>query len=170
MRSININLSPEGIDEALALLEEYHKEIKAKAKETIVAIAEDSANTARTQYDMAKAAYDSRDSHEVTVVQPRKKNTVKVRATGNSIAFYEFGSGIFAGQGYPTEFIPDGVDVSPGSWSQSDLGKGHFDLASHPFWWWHHNKYTGVEPYMGMYEASKTARNNAETHIKRIFT
>ena len=166
MKKINIKLSAQGIDKAIAQLEKYRDSIEPKAKEVCVRLAESGVSIVDTAYAQAKADSDSPYGWSTKVFST--EHGAKLGVWGQAVAFWEFGAGVTAGQDYPTEYT-GGVDTTPGSWSQSELGKGQFNLATHPYWHWHGNRYTGLYPSYGMYNASKHIEQTAERELKRAF-
>lgn len=166
MKKINIKLSAQGIDKAIAQLEKYRDSIEPKAKEVCKRLAESGISIVDTAYTQAKADSDSPYGWSTKVFGT--EHGAKLGVWGQAVAFWEFGAGVTAGQDYPTEYT-GGVDTTPGSWSQSELGKGQFNLATHPYWHWHGNRYTGLYPSYGMYNASKHIEKTAERELKRAF-
>ena len=168
MKKINIKLSAQGIDKAIAQLEKYRDSIEPKAKEVCVRLAESGVSIVDTAYAQAKADSDSPYGWSATVLSRDIPHGAKLKVYGQAVAFWEFGTGVTAGYDYPSEYT-GGVDTSPGSWSQSELGKRHFNLSGDASWWWHHKKYSGTYPSYGMYNASKHIEKTAERELKRAF-
>ena len=166
MKKINVKLSAQGIDNAIRELTKYRDSIEPKAKAVCLKLAESGIPTVDTAY--AQAKIDSDDPNGWTTKAFATERGAKLQVWGQSVAFWEFGAGVTAGQDYPSEYT-GGVDTTPGSWSQSELGKGVFDLSAHPFWHWHGKRYTGLYPSYGMYNASKHIEKTADRELKRAF-
>ena len=166
MKKINVKLSKQGIDNAIARLEKYRDSIEPKAKEVCKRLAESGIPIVDTAYAQAKV--DSDSPWGWTTKAFTTEHGAKLQVWGQAVAFWEFGAGVTAGQDYPPEYT-GGVDTSPGSWSQSEFGMGQFDIATHPYWHWHGKRYTGLYPSYGMYNASKHIEKTAERELKRAF-
>ena len=166
MKRINVKLSKQGIDNVIRQLEKYRDSIEPKAKKVCMALAESGIPIVDKAYTQAKA--DSDDPNGWTTKAFTTEHGAKLQVWGQSVAFWEFGAGVTAGQDYPSEYT-GGVDTAPGSWSQSPLGSGQFNLATHPYWYWHGQRYTGLYPSYGMYDASKHIEKIAEQEIKKVF-
>ena len=166
MRKINVSLSPSGINRTIQQLEKYRDSIEPKAKEVCERLVDNVIPIVEFAYMEAKANSESRETY--TIRRENYDHGCKLVADGSAVAFWEFGAGVSAGREYPQEYT-GGVDTSPGSWSQSELGKKHFDLANHPYWYWNGNRYSGLEPSFGMYKAAKDIEKHAERELKRAF-
>lgn len=167
MKTIKVKLSESGIDALIKQLEEYSNKIETRTHELAKKLAEDGAAVVQRNYDISKEQYGSHGDHTIEVEQGNKETTL--RASGPHVAFYEYGTGLYAGDEYPADYIPQGLDVSPGSWSRSDKGKGQFDYINKPYWEYEQMTYGGFPPSFGMYEASKTIRRNVEKRAREIF-
>lgn len=167
MKKINIKLSMQGIDKAIAQLEKYRDSIEPKAKEVCVRLAERGIPIVTTSYH-ARQAEDPTDTStfDVTVNEMANGKGATLTASGEKVYFYEFGAGVWAGENYPPERA-GGMDISPGSWSRTHGGR--FDYINRPYW--EHGGYTfsGFHPAKGMLEAEKNIEKTAEKELKRAF-
>ena len=166
MKTINVKLSKQGIDSAIRKIEKYRDSIEPKAKKVCRRLAESGVPIVDEAYEKAKIESDDPNGW-VTKAFATEKGA-KLQVWGQSVAFWEFGAGVTAGQDYPSAYT-GGVDASPGSWSQSELGSGHFDIVTHPYWYWHGQRYTGLYPSYGMYNAMKHIEKNAEKELRKAF-
>ena len=166
MKKINVKLSQQGIEAAIRQLEKYRDSIPTKAKKVCENLVDRAIPIVDEAYARAKEESDSPWGWTTRRVQI--DNGAKLQVWGQAVAFWEFGAGVSAGREYPDEYT-GGVDITPGSWSQSELGKGNFDLATHPYWFWHGPRYSGLEPSFGMYNASKDIEKHADAELKRAF-
>ena len=168
MKTIDVRLSEQGINKAIELLTKYKDSIKPKAKEVCETLCDKAKPIVEEAYS-ARQLEDMSESHTFEVkVDKEVKEGAKLIAEGTQVAFWEFGAGLTAGEGYPDEY-KGGVETYPGSWSQSELGKGQFDYVNHPYWEHKGVTFDHITPSMGMYEASKFIEENAEKELRKAF-
>lgn len=172
MRQLKIELSPNGIDDAINWLEEYAKLINKRMDFAC----KDLANLVKNE---AQTGYNSSSQNRVFVdVKKTGDGEYSVRAEGepaigsdgqvhgNTVIFAEFGVGVYAGNGHP---LAAEYGAEPASWS-STYGTGqlaHTMMLGDP-WWRYKGQlfYDGYEGTKAMYNASQTARQN----VKKIFS
>jgi len=142
------------------------KATRDRAFELCRRLAELGARTAKVHFDMG---FTEEDRNINVVVEPMKNKTgCRVVANGREVAFAEFGTGVYAGNGY--EDPPAGIDVTPGSWSQK-FGKGHFVRGKHEYWYTDDGvRHTGETPKMAMYFAEKEMRQNVKKIAEEVFS
>lgn len=110
------------------------------------------------------AIYTGDNDTEVDVV--RTEDGWSVQATGTSVLFIEFGSGVRYGYGHPqaSEF-----DFGPGTWSEGPQGKGHWDnekgwnipgTREHTY---------GNPPAMAMYHTSQAIKRALPEVFSEVF-
>lgn len=165
---LTLKLSANGIAELQKQLEEHSKSLETKTHELAKTLAEKGAVVVQNRYDTAQAEYGSPNAHSIEIDESKAHQTSLI-ANGKHIAFYEYGTGLYAGESYPDDYVAEGISTRPGSWSQSELGKKQFDYINHPWWRYKNNEYAGFPPSYGMYEASKEIRRNIDREAKRIF-
>lgn len=153
------------IDEAIKAVTAYRNGLEAKAKKICEKLASLGAMVASINF--ARAAYDGDASVNIDV-EPTEKGYV-ITASGQAVAFIEFGAGAKYGGGYPLQTMEPHVDTNPGSWSTDPaVGKGHFDDPNG--WYYAHGKKSwGNPPAMGMYYASKEMRDNVLRIAREVF-
>ena len=160
-RTIQVELSNDGIKNAIKELKQYALWVQVKEAEL-------RSKLARVGYDVASiqfsgATYDG--VNDVTVRVDDTGSVAVIYAEGTSVAFIEFGSGIKYGYGHPQagEF-----GLGPGTWSDSENGKGHWD---NPKGWYyaHGQRSFGNPPAMAMYNAAKEITENVTRIAREVF-
>lgn len=154
----------QSIRAAQAEIDRYTQWCIEKANELCRRLAEVGANVAGIHF--AGGFIDGND--DVTITINPLNDGYEVLASGQSVCFLEFGTGVAAGNGYDTTDITPPVAITPGSWSQTE-GKGHF-TPTHPYWYHDHKKYTMTTPRMGMYHALEESKRQLEQIAKEVFS
>ena len=146
-----VNCTLGNIDQAILAVSELRKTIDVKAKTICERLANIGVNVASVYF--SNAVYDGDKLVNVEAIPT--ENGYIVSASGQSVAFIEFGSGAMYGGGYPLQTMEPHVDTNPGSWSlDPEVGKGHY--ADPKGWYYEHGKKShGNKPTMAMYFASK---------------
>lgn len=154
-RVYNIDLSTAGINQLTNGLKEFDKWIERKTEELVSRLAEMGATKAEVNF--SSAYYDG--NYDVSVsVEERGKNTYAVKASGTTVLFVEFGSGLI-GYGHPE---PHGF--GPGTYP----GKGHWDDPNG--WWYAHGKHShGNPPSAAMYNSVKELEMELERVVREVF-
>lgn len=156
-KSITVDLSVSGINELKKYLREYNKWIKAKSEELCKRLAEMGATKAELNFD--SAIYDGTEDHDVAAV-PQGELSYKVVASGKTVLFVEFGSGLI-GYGHPEA---SANSMGPGTYP----GKGHWDDPNG--WYYAHGKHTyGNPPNMPMYNTVKELEQDLERVVMEVF-
>lgn len=162
-RTIHIDIfDPASIDAAVKDLREYSKWIHGKAEELAKRLADMGA--VNVSLTFARAAYTGTKDVNVTVEQ-RSENTYAIVASGETVLFLEFGSGIKYGYGHPSPSV-DGTPMGPGTYPSD---KGHWNNPRG--WWIPGGEHTyGNPPSMAMYQTGKDLRNDLERIAKEVFS
>ena len=154
-RVYNIDLSASGISELKQGLRDYRKWLERKTEELARRLAEMGAQKAEINF--AAAYYDGDEDHSITV-ENRGANEYAVIASGQTVLFVEFGTGLI-GYGHPE---PNGY--GPGTYP----GKGHWDDPNG--WWYAHGQHShGNPPNMPMYNTVKELEMELERVVKEVF-
>ena len=152
---ISVELSTSGIKELQDKLKERQKWLERKCEELAARLADMGAVSASLGF--ARAIYNGDEDHEVTVEQ-KGQNCYVVRATGTTVLFVEFGSGLI-GYGHP-----DAQGFGPGTYP----GKGHWDDPGG--WYYAHGRHSyGNPPNMPMYNSVKELEQELARVVKEVF-
>lgn len=159
---IRVNvLDPSSIDEAIAELKKYSKNLQEKATEIVTELGLRGREIVDTQYSMV-------EEYEIYNVDCIVNGTsAMIIAEGDSVVFLEFGTGVDV-EDNSSEMETAGLPIiASGSWSATE-GRGTFVRHGH----WHYNgvDYTGTMPTHGFHFASKEIKEKAVEVAKRIFT
>lgn len=174
--AIDLSLSAGSIDRAISALNSRYREVRSKADD----ICE---RTAQFAEGLAAAYYEGYAGPEIQGGPPRvwkekysDGHGYHVYASGspmypegNTVMFYEFGSGTAAGADNP---IAAKVGARPGSWS-STYGTGEFAANKQ----WHHGEdengepiiYTAIDGTNAMYRTGQDARERMKQLMQREF-
>ena len=161
--NIELSLDTKSINKAIKELEKYKRDLEQKKRTFMERLAEFGRNNASFLYPKGEIS--------VSVVW-KDENTIAVRASGEEIAFIEFGTGITYGGGHPKPVIYDeGVARQMGKGTfPSD--KGHWD---DPNGWWYplgNGEYAhtyGNPPTATMYNTARAMERQAQIIIKEVF-
>lgn len=160
-KTYNIDLSEKGIKELQNGLKEYDKWLKKKSDELCKRLAEMGA--VKASLNFARAVYTGPEDHTITV-EPRDGGYA-VRASGETVLFVEFGTGL-VGYGHPEEH-----GMGPGTYP----GKGHWN---DPKGWYlpkdkqakDGTKHTyGNPPNMPMYNTVKELEQELARVVREVF-
>ena len=169
MKKIEVNpLSYSSIQKAIKDLEEYKKWVVRKATERTERLAMLGATVASLNF--SRAIYNGINDVQLSVEQI--ENGYKIVASGQAVAFIEFGSGARYGGSYPAEETEvDPAITVPGSWSD-DVGKGHWNSPNG--WYLPKDKGGGHSygnpPAMAMYYASKEIEDKIKNIAQEVFS
>ncbi|MBQ3989517.1 MAG: hypothetical protein II630_01635 [Bacteroidales bacterium] len=150
------------VDVAIKQLQDYQKRLEEKTEEVVKRLAEIGAT--RAQADFSNAQYDGNKDFQITV--EKSDNGYVVRASGESVLFVEFGTGVTYGYGHPKA---DEFGMGPGTYPN---GKGHWDDPNG----WYLPKSAGGGHTMGnapalpMYNAEQEIKANIERIVKEVFS
>ena len=162
-RRITIDgLSQENLDKAIREVRAYQKSVEQKERELRLRLASLGATVASIQF--SRAIYNG--INDVSVRVDDTGSVAVIYAEGQSVAFIEFGSGIKHGYGHPQA---DEFGFGPGTWSEGDEGKGHWDNPNG--WYYGHNQHTqGNPPAMAMYNAVQAMTEQLTQIAREVFS
>lgn len=160
-KTINIELSEQSIDNAIKELRRYSEWMARKEEELRSRLAMLGATVASIRF--SRAIYNG--DNDVTVDVEDNGHVAVIKASGEAVAFIEFGSGIKHGYGHPQagEF-----GFGPGTWSDGDEGKGHWD-NEHGWWYGSGQHSYGNPPAMAMYSAVQEITENVTRIAQEVF-
>ena len=157
-RVIEVDLSDKGIKEIQKGLKDYQKWVERKTNECAKRLAE--LGVQKAEVNFSAAYYDGVEDHSLEVI-PEGDACYKVKASGVTVLFVEFGTGLI-GYGHPE---PHGM--TPGSYSDT-VGKGHWDDPNG--WWYAHGKKShGNPPNMPMYNTFKELEQELARVVREVF-
>lgn len=175
-KEIELSLGSGSINAALKALNEWKREVREKADKICEQTADYAVNLATAYYEgyegpeiyggppgVEKQEY--HDGHGYHVYASGNE----LYPVGNSVMFYEFGSGTAAGQGNP---IAAKVGANPGTWSR-DYGTGEFYNTGE----WQYSETPDGDPIIyryingtnAMYQASQDAKERLHELVQREF-
>lgn len=159
---MKIEITLDEIDKAINQIKEYKKTFEEKKKDFMQRLAEYGAKNAGLLYPK-----------DITVdVYWKDENTIVVRASGEEIAFIEFGTGITYGGGHPNPVVYDNgtaIQMGKGTYPSE---KGHWD---NPNGWWYpigDGNYVhtyGNPPSASMYNTARAMEQQAEAIAREVF-
>ena len=158
---MDIKIKVENLNEVLQDIEAFKKRFEENVTEMVhrateLGRSEASANFSSAQYDGTK---------DVNVTAKAYKKSGTVTASGESVLFIEFGTGI----SYPNDH-PEAsrLGIEHGSWSKGPEGKGHWD-DPHGWYYAHGKRSWGNPANRCMYNAAKEVERNAERIAREVF-
>ena len=140
------------IDTVIAQVKQYRDKLNDRIRLLLEKLGEIGVNTAAIKFRSAK--YDGNNDVDVTI-EWSDENTLRIVASGGSVLFIEFGSGL-GGYGHPQA---GELGYGPGTWSDNEAlgGKHHWDDPKG--WYYEHGqKSHGNPPARAMYDAGKEMR------------
>lgn len=172
--TIKVKLNEKSIDQAIKRLEKYQRDMDKKCKLLARKLAEMGATNVALDY--SRAQYNG--SRDINVSVRRKGNGFVIIASGETVLFVEFGTGVrYSGTVHPmsSEF-GYGAGTYP-------YGKGHWDS---PYGWWYPSNEAGENqkttstgktyshtygnpPSMTMYNTSRELRDRVLMVAKEVF-
>lgn len=162
MKKIVVPLSVDGIDRLQKELKKYQAWQQEKAKELAERLADFGVNVAKVRF--SRGSYLG-DRDENVAAEPIPNGFV-VKASGKSVFFIEFGTGITYGFGHPEA---QEYRMGPGTYPE---GKGHWDDAKG---WYLPKEKGGMHTYgnppaMPMYEARKAIEQELPRIVREVFS
>lgn len=163
-----IELRVSGAKSLIAKLKRHRADIEEKKKKFLEELAYIGIDTATAVFEDASTEYDG--DFDVIVQQVPMwidDNRLAVMASGKSILFVEFGTGLV---GYGQDDYADSFGYGPGTWSDNPEkgGKGHWDDPAG--WYYEHGKIShGNPPARAMYDSSKTMRGEIVRIAREVF-
>lgn len=162
-KKIRINpLDPQSIQHAMTELKAYKEWVNKKTSEFLYRLA----LVAKSEIENAFATTGYLGTYPTVSIEATEKG-FRVIAEGESVAFIEFGTGIYAGQGVGFHNIP--FSTEPGSWSQSEEGMGNFIPGVHEYWHYGGQVVEGSMPANGFYKAYTSIEREAPRIAKEVF-
>lgn len=157
-----MTLEPSSIRKALSELRKYRNELQKKCNRACRRLGQLGVISASFNY---AAIADVDDDFRVLPVQG-KDGVYRVVASGEDVAFVEFGTG--EGVAYPSGYPKDefASKVYAGSWSQEFNGM----FAQKGYWYYKNRKMYGERAGMPMYLASQDMRDSIVTIFKEEFS
>lgn len=160
-KTIQIELNTKSINKAIKEVKRYQAWVSEKEKELRIQLAMLGATVASIQF--SRAIYNG--SNDISVRVDDTGSMAVIYAEGESVAFIEFGSGAKYGYGHPNAAEHG---FGPGTWSDGDEGKGHWDNPKG--WWYGDSEHTyGNPPSMSMYSAVKEMTENVTRIAQEVF-
>ena len=157
MRTITIELSPQGCTNALRELDNYRKSIKPKLDEVCRRLAEIGAQEATAIVDtIPMQAGNVVERIEAVPID----NGWKLVMSGEDVYFIEFGTGDGVSPHFDTS-----APVAWGTWSAEHSQM----LWKHGFWYYEGVRYEGTPAYMPMYYAEKRMREEMPRIVREVF-
>ena len=154
-KSISVDLSSSGIKDLQNWLREYDKFLQTKSEELCKRLADMGASKAEVNF--MSAYYDGEEDHKIDVI-PQGDLCYKVKASGKTVLFVEFGTGLI-GYGHP-----EVQNMGPGTYP----GKGHWQDPNG--WYYAHGQHShGNPPNMPMYNTVKELEMELERVVKEVF-
>lgn len=160
-KTITIELNNKSINSAIKELRKYSAWVAKKEDELRSRLAMLGATVASIRF--SRAIYNG--DNDVTVDVEDNGHVAVIRASGEAVAFIEFGSGIKHGYGHPQagEF-----GFGPGTWSDGPDGKGHWD--NEKGWYYGSGQHSyGNPPAMAMYSAVQEITENVTKIAQEVF-
>ncbi len=150
-----------GMDETIRMLKSV---TGTKPKQIVETLAIRGAVEAGTRFH--NTPYVGDNDTKISVV--KRNGVTQIRATGKSVLFIEFGSGVRYGYGHP-----DAAEhgYGPGTWSDGPNGHGHWDAPNGWYWTDDAGKHRsfGNPPAMAMYHAAREMRQNIPAVTEEVF-
>lgn len=154
-RVFHVELSTAGIRTLTGALKDYQKWLERKTDELARRLAD--IGVQKAEINFSAAYYDGEEDHTLEVI-PVEPNCYTVRASGETVLFVEFGTGL-VGYGHPE---PNGYGAG------TYPGKGHWDDPNG--WYYGHGKHSyGNPPNMPMYNTVKELELDLERIVKEVF-
>lgn len=160
-KTITIELNNRSITKAVKELRQYAAWVKQKEDELRSRLASLGATVASIRF--SRAIYNG--DNDITVEVDDNGSVAVIKASGEAVAFIEFGSGAKHGYGHPQagEF-----GFGPGTWSDGDEGKGHWDNPKG--WYYGSGQHSyGNPPAMAMYDAVREITENVTRIAQEVF-
>lgn len=160
-KTITIELTNQSITNAVKELRQYAAWVKQKEDELRSRLATLGATVVSITF--SRAIYNG--DNDITVDVDDNGSVAVIKASGESVAFIEFGSGAKYGYGHPQagEF-----GFGPGTWSDGPEGKGRWDNPKG--WYYASGQHSyGNPPAMAMYSAVREITENVTRIAQEVF-
>ena len=155
MQTIEVDLSVRGFESLKRFLMGKERWLNRKSDELAKRLAE--IGVQKAEVNFAAAYYDGPEDHSIELIS-EGLGCYTVRASGETVLFVEFGSGLI-GYGHP-----EANGMGPGTYP----GNGHWD---DPNGWYyaHGQKSHGNPPNMPMYNTVKELEQELARVVKEVF-
>lgn len=172
MKTINVQLSEAGIQQAIKEIDEWNKQFQERVERFVQRLANEGYRITNAKVNSIPAGY-KKDTVQVSVdASPEGylKYSVSYYMTGKEAIFLEFGAGVYyngplGSSRHPKAGDMNG-DVTIGSWSFGPNGKR---LAGNDGWFYG-GKYThGTPTYMPMYSGAQELAQKIQAIAKEVF-
>lgn len=170
MKTIEVDVfDRDSVLKALDEIDKFHERLQNLGEKICFELASIGATVASLRF--ARAVYSSEPLVDISV--EKIDGGYKILAQGEDVCFIEFGSGAAYGYGYPPDVqLEPNMPYGPGTWSESEVGKGHWNDENG--WWFigGDGQYVhtfGNPPAMAMYEAGKSMRQDLERIARKVF-
>lgn len=152
---IKAELNEASLKNAISAIDEYIKWIERKSEQLTQKLAEIGAMDATIRFENAE--YNLNFTNDVVVTTEKIPNGFRILANGQSVAFVEFGAGVYADVAYIPQ--PDGgaFVTHPGAWSV-DHARTYVD-------WQRSGKNMELYPYNSV---PSNAMQNTVTDLQRL--
>lgn len=162
MKTIEMSLDPKSISKAISELKKYRNDLQKKCARACRRLGQ--LGVISASFNTVVLAEGNTDFRILPL--QGKEGSYRVVASGEDVAFVEFGAG--EGVAYPAGYPVDGFadKVYAGSWSQEFDGM----FARKGFWYYQRQKYYGTPAGMPMYQAAQDMRNSIVTIFKEEFS
>ena len=160
-KTIQVELDNKSIDKAIKELRQYSAWVQKKEDELRSRLAMLGATVASIRF--SRAIYNG--SNDVSVRVDDTGSVAVIYAEGESVAFIEFGSGIKYGYGHP---LAGEFGFGPGTWSDGDEGKGHWD-NEHGWWYGSGQHSYGNPPAMALVKARDAIVEQVTDIAREVF-
>ena len=151
------------VDNVILQLKRYKNDLNAKIRLFIERLGQIGVNTAQIMYHTA--VYDGDKDVEVSA-EWTSDTALRVAASGKSVLFIEFGSGL-GGYGHPQA---SQFGYGPGTYSDNEALGGKHHWADPNGWYYRHGeKSHGNPPSRAMYDAGKEMRERIMQTAKEVF-
>lgn len=147
-------LSVGQINKLIRSIERYEDSFNRKTSRLIEELTLDGA-------EEAQRAYRSMAMVSATT----EENTGHIIASGEAVIIAEFGAGDATNENHP--FSNEPVEITPGSYSRSELGTGEYDETGE--WHWNRQRFTEIQPRKGLEEACTTVQQNLLQRASEVF-
>lgn len=170
MKTINVQLSEAGIQQAIREIERWNRDFQERVSKFTQRLADEGCKITSVKVDSVPGEYKSGTIRVWADTSADGYLTYKASyyMEGHAAIFIEFGAGVFYNTGLGSSVHPKGEDLGfeIGSWSFSDKGMG---FAGDPGWFYG-GKYThGTPTYMPMYSGAQELAQKIQAIAKEVF-
>lgn len=172
MRTINVQLSEAGIQQAIKELDDWNKEFQGRVQVFTQKLANEGYRITKAKIASIPAGY-KKDTINVSVDESPEgylTYSVSYSVTGKEAIFLEFGAGVHYNGPLGSSLHPKAgnmnADVTIGSWSFGPNGKG---LAGNDGWFYGGRYTHGTPTYMPVYSGAQELAQKIRQIAKEVF-